>query len=142
MSKKKEAVIRSKIIIDGVAHHSDHILTDAAADVEISFPLTMPNNGQKYNAYGAILWTPPQAEPVFLFRTTNITNPFQVFDGVTFPAYQATSAGENVVIDIYQGALNGLTGQFNFYAGYAPTTATNVLDSLLFNSKPFILEVK
>jgi hypothetical protein len=102
----------------------------------------MPTDGQKYNTYGAILWTPPQAAPVFLFRTTNIVNPFQVFDGATFPIYQATAAGDNVVIDIYRGALNGLTGQFNFYAGYAPTTATNVLDSLLFNSKPFSLEVK
>jgi hypothetical protein len=137
-----QGVIRSKIIIDGIAHHSDHILTDGGAHVEISFPLTMPNNGQKYNTYGAILWTPPQAAPVFLFRTTNIVNPFQVFDGATFPIYQATAAGDNVVIDIYRGALNGLTGQFNFYAGYAPTTATNVLDSLLFNSKPFSLEVK
>jgi uncharacterized repeat protein (TIGR02543 family) len=134
--------IRSGIIIDGVAHKSDHILTDARAHIEISFPLTMPTDGQKYNTYGAIQWTPPQAAPVFLFRTTNITNPFQVFDGATFPVYQATAAGENVVIDIYRGALNGLTGQFNFYAGYAPTTASNVLDSLLFNSKPFSLEIK
>ncbi|MCP4697917.1 MAG: PKD domain-containing protein [Gammaproteobacteria bacterium] len=138
----ERGVIRSGIVIDGVPRNEQHILTDQGAHAELSFPLALPEDGRAYNTYGAIVWTGSDGVPQIFFRVNDLFNPLVFFDpAAAFPIYQAASSGENVVVDIYRGLLNGLSGRFDFYAAYAPI-GEDVGGSLLFNADPYTLEVK
>jgi hypothetical protein len=135
--------IQSGIKIDGVARPEQRILIDQDAQVEIKFPLKVPNDGQSYNTYCAVLWTHADEE-TWLFKTNDPNNPFIPFDlasGAPFPAYSPLNSGESLVIDIYTGTLSEMLGQFNFYIGYAPT-GENELNTLTLNPIPYTLEIQ
>jgi hypothetical protein len=137
--------ISSNIIVDGVERHEKEILVDAASNIEASFSLEMPNDGQQYNIYGALLWVGLEEQPVLFFKKSDqqtlVRYDAQPLDSII---YKTAAAGETVVIkDIYNGPLSNYSGhQMMFYIGYA-AVGTNVLDSFLFNAKqPYNVLVK
>jgi hypothetical protein len=136
--------INSNIIVDGVERHEKEILVDAASNIEASFSLEMPNDGQQYKVYAAIYWFGLEEQPVLFFKT--LTQPALVrFDpNQEFPIYKTAAAGETVVVkDVYNGPLSKYSGhQLVFYVGYA-AVGTDVLKGLLFNAtQPYSVLVK
>jgi hypothetical protein len=136
--------INSNIIVDGVERHEKEILVDAASNIEASFSLTMPNDGQQYKVYGAIYWIGLEQQPVLFFKTLNQQGLVRYDGKPEFPIYTTAAAGETVVVkDIYNGPLSQYSGhQLMFYVGYA-AVGTDVLDGLLFNAtQPYNVLVK
>jgi hypothetical protein len=134
----------NNIIVDGVERHEKEILVDAASNIEASFSLEMPNDGQQYKVYAAIYWFGLEEQPVLFFKT--LTQPALVrFDpNQEFPVYKTAAAGETVVVkDVYNGPLSKYSGhQLVFYVGYA-AVGTDVLKGLLFNAtQPYSVLVK
>jgi hypothetical protein len=132
--------ISSNIIVDGVERHEKEILVDAASNIEASFSLEMPNDGQQYKVYAAIYWIGLEEQPVLFFKT--LTQQALVrYDGKPeFPIYQTAAAGETVVVkNVYNGPLSQYSGhQMVFYVGYA-AVGTDVLKGLLFNLHSLIV---
>ncbi len=136
--------ISSNIIVDGVERHEKEILVDAASNIEASFSLEMPNDGQQYKVYGAIYWIGLEEQPVLFFKTSTQQALVRYDPNQEFPIYKTAAAGETVVVkDIYNGPLSEYSGhQMVFYVGYA-AVGTDVLDSLLFNAtQPYSVLVK
>jgi hypothetical protein len=136
--------ISSNIIVDGVERHEKEILVDAASNIEASFSLEMPNDGQQYKVYAAINWIGLEEQAVLFFKTS--TQPELVrYDGKPeFPVYKTADAGKTVVVkDVYNGPLSKYSGhQMVFYVGYA-AVGTDVLKGLLFNAtQPYNVLVK
>lgn len=134
-------MIRSGIIVDGIKRYERNILIDQNAHVELSFPLDIPDDGRPYNTYGVVVYTPPTGAPVLLFRTSNLMNPFVVFIDGDLPVYTVSEPGMQIVVDFYKGLLNGLPGKLEFYVGYSPEGGS-VGTELLFNSEPYVIEIK
>jgi hypothetical protein len=136
--------ISSNIIVDGVERHENEILVDIASNIEASFSLELPNDGQDYKTYGAIHWFGLEEQPVLFFKTSTQPELLRFDPNQEFPIYKTATAGEKVVVkNIYNGPLSNNSGhKLVFYLGYAPV-GTNVLDSLLFNAKqPYNVLVK
>ncbi len=136
--------INSNIIVDGVEHHEKEILVDAASNIEASFSLEMPNDGQQYKIYAAIHWFGLEEQPVLFFKTSTQQTLVRYDPNQEFPVYKTAAAGETVIVkDVYNGPLSNNSGhQMVFYVGYA-AVGTEVLDSLLFNAtQPYNVLVK
>ena len=136
--------INSNIIVDGVERHEKEILVDAASNIEASFSLEMPNDGQQYKVYAAIHWYGLEEQPVLFFKTSTQQTLVRYDGKPEFPIYQTAAAGETVVVkDVYNGPLSNYSGhQMVFYVGYA-AVGTDVLKGLLFNAtQPYNVLVK
>ncbi|WP_069469762.1 InlB B-repeat-containing protein [Candidatus Marithrix sp. Canyon 246] len=138
--------INSNIIVDGIERHEKEILVDAASNIEASFSLEMPNDGQQYKVYAAILWVGLEEQPVILFKTSTQQKLVRSDLSQEFPVYKTAAAGEKVEVvvkDVYNGPLSEYSGhQMVFYVGYA-AVGTDVLKGLLFNAtQPYSVLVK
>jgi membrane carboxypeptidase/penicillin-binding protein PbpC len=143
-SRNDMGSINSNIIVDGVERHEKEILVDAASNIEASFSLEMPNDGQDYKVYGAIVWVGLEEQPVILFKTSTQPKLVRFDPNQEFPIYKTAAAGETVVVkDVYNGPLSKYSGhQLVFYVGYA-AVGTDVLKGLLFNAtQPYSVLVK
>jgi hypothetical protein len=136
--------INSNIIVDCIERHEKEILVDKDSNIEASFSLEMPNDGQQYKVYGAIYWFGLEEQPVLFFKTST-QQALVRYDGKSeFPVYKTAAAGETVVLkDIYNGPLSNYSGhQMVFYVGYA-AVGTDVLKGLFFNAtQPYNVLVK
>ncbi len=136
--------IRSGIKIDGVSRPEQRILIDQGAQAEINFPLEIPKEEKLYNIYCAVLWKHPDRQ-IWLFRTSDPAYAFVPFDlasGKPFPIYSQAKSGENLVVDVRTGSLNGLLGEFDFHLGYAPTAAEDQVSTLIWNQVPYTLVIQ
>jgi hypothetical protein len=136
--------IHSNIIVDGVERHEKEILVDKDSNIEASFSLEMPNDGQQYKVYGAIYWIGLEEQPVLFFKKSDQRALVRYDPNQEFPVYTTAAAGETVVVkNIYNGPLSYYSGhQLLFYVGYA-AVGTDVLDGLLFNAtQPYNVLVK
>ncbi|MFO7885455.1 MAG: hypothetical protein R6U68_11585 [Desulfobacteraceae bacterium] len=88
--------IRSGIVVDGLSRFEKKLLIDQNVHVELSFPLEIPDDGRIYNTYGALLYTPPSAEPLFLFRQSHLIAPFVTYAGGKLPVYTTAEPGSSV----------------------------------------------
>jgi len=132
--------IRSGIVVDGISCTGRKVMVDQNSHLELSFPLEIPKDGKRYNTYGALIYTPPGAEPLMLFRTSNLMSPFVVYTGGDLPLYITVESGSTAVVDFYRGQLKGMPGIFQFYVGYAPE-GEGMTDFIL-TSQPYEVEVK
>ncbi len=133
--------IRSGIVVDGISRPERRVLIDQSAHVELSFPLEIPDDGRKYNTYGALIYTPPGAEGMMLFRTSNLMNPFVVYTDGDLPLYTNVDSGSSTVVDFYRGQLKGIPGVFQFFIAYSPE-GESFGPGFILNSEPYVLEVK
>jgi len=132
--------VHNMMQIDGVLQSGQHTFTNENAQVNIQFPIELGDSEQQYNVYAAVMWTAPEAPPVFIFRTPQGLTAFDISSDEPYPVYQQASSSDNVRIDFYQGELLGYTGQFDFYLGFAPTEG-DVKQNLVFNPIPYRLDV-
>jgi hypothetical protein len=136
--------IHSNIIVDGVERHEKEILVDRDSNIEASFSLEMPNDGQQYKVYGIVYWFGLEEQAVLFFKRINQQALVRYDPNQELPVYTTAAAGEKVVVkNIYNGPLSNNSGhQMMFYAGYA-AVGTDVLDGLLLNgAQPYNVLVK
>ncbi|MBF0260147.1 MAG: hypothetical protein HQK62_15190, partial [Desulfamplus sp.] len=132
--------IRSGIIVDGISCNGTKVMADQNSHLELSFPLEIPKDGRRYNTYGALVYTAPGSEPMVLFRTSSLMNPFVVYTEGELPFYTTVESGSSTVVDFYRGQLKGIPGIFQFFIGYAPEGQG--LTDFILTSQPYEVEVK
>ncbi|MBF0101569.1 MAG: hypothetical protein HQK77_11745, partial [Desulfobacterales bacterium] len=139
--------IQSGIVIDGIPRKEDKIFSDQEGTVGFNFSVTIENdnNDKKYNVYAmAIYFPPPEMADLgmmLIFRTGNPDSPLEIYTGGELPVYTLAEAGSSVLVTFYEGPIKGLSGILDFYVGYS-SEKESWENALLFNPKPFSVEIK